>query len=119
MNKTKHTSGPWIVRDWNPTGQKTVEVIRDGLRSKLAILHPSHLCDEHGGSLDANARLIAAAPDLLAALKSAYSTLSQPVHFTDSAGAAPASILRGDAEVARMVIAAALAKAQGQEGGAE
>jgi hypothetical protein len=56
--------------------------------------------------------------DLLAALKSAYSILSQPVQFTDSAGAAPASILRGDAEVARKVISAALAKAQG-EGGAE
>jgi hypothetical protein len=116
MNKTQHTTGPWIVRDWNPTGQKTVEVIRDGLRSKLAILHPSHLCDEHGGSLDANARLIAAAPDLLAALQRAEALLGIACNpGIDKTLVLCATSCQWAANEAR----AALAKAQGEKGGAE
>jgi len=56
---TKHTPGPWAVND----GQEVVA--DDGAGTRL-------LCRCHAGHYEersANARLIAAAPDLLAALK--------------------------------------------------
>jgi hypothetical protein len=115
MNKTQHTPGPWIVRQWGlPAGQMTVEVVRGGLRSKVAILHPSHICEEHDGNIQANARLIAAAPDLLAALKEC---------ITDDgarclAYGADTPTLRRRLAAINSVARAALAKAQG-EGGAE
>lgn len=67
--KTQHTKGEWIVREWVTSGQRTVEVADGGLRSKIAVICDSHLCEEHGGSIEANARLIAAAPELLDALE--------------------------------------------------
>lgn len=56
---TKHTPGPWIA-----TGYKST-VVNDSQGNTLAI-HPSH--DGSVETAQANARLIAAAPDLLAAL---------------------------------------------------
>lgn len=62
----KHTPGPWGLSD---------ETIRDGLRSKLlhgapegmlAIIRVEHQGGYYG---DGNARLISAAPELLAELK--------------------------------------------------
>ena len=61
-----HTKGPWSLSD---------ETTRDGLRSKLVHGMPEGMLAivrvEHQGAYygDANARLIAAAPDLLEALK--------------------------------------------------
>ena len=60
MIDTKHTPGPWeISRDAVPEGytQNTVYAERDGERVATAFRN------------DANARLIAAAPDLLEACK--------------------------------------------------
>lgn len=58
----KHTPTPWFARGpHDVSGQATVEVVSDGLRSKIAVLIPSHLCDEHGGSTQANAEFIAMA----------------------------------------------------------
>lgn len=62
-----HTPGPWIVQSVASHGD-TVAVVRGGLRSKIAVTHKSWICDEHGGTTTANARLIAKAPDLKAAL---------------------------------------------------
>ena len=65
MSDSKHTPGPWSVSD---------ETTRDGLRSKLIHGMPEGMLAivrvEHQGRYygDANARLIAAAPDLLHAL---------------------------------------------------
>lgn len=64
---SKHTPGPWAIQ---MDGRDT-RVVReaDGLKSYVASLGEIWLCEEHGGTVDANAALIAAAPDLLAALK--------------------------------------------------
>ena len=63
-----HTPGPWIVQSVASHGD-TVAVVRGGLRSKIAVTHKSWICDEHGGTTTANARLIAKAPDLRDALQ--------------------------------------------------
>jgi hypothetical protein len=65
---TKHTPGPWIVESVAAYGD-TVAVRREGLRSKIAVTHESWICDEHGGTVAANARLIADAPAMLEALE--------------------------------------------------
>jgi hypothetical protein len=70
---SEHTPGPWILSD---------ETEHDRLRSKLIYGRPEGMLAivrvEHQGGYygDANARLIAAAPDMLAALKVAREGLS-------------------------------------------
>lgn len=66
MNPSNHTPAPW-----HPHRSESgfVVVYSDGEnRSHVARLFDSTLCEEHG-SLEANARLIASAPDLLLALE--------------------------------------------------
>lgn len=66
MTETNHTPGPWALSE---------ETLRDDLRSKLVHGLPEGMLAivrvENQGAYygDANARLIASAPDLLAALK--------------------------------------------------
>lgn len=63
--KTLHTPSPWHL---HKSESDFLIVYSDGvIRSHVARLFDSTLCEEHG-SLAANARLIAAAPDLLDAL---------------------------------------------------
>ena len=59
---TKHTQGPWTI------GKQDHDVIMIDTANGTAI------CDVYGDSVDqpANARLIAAAPDLLEALETLY-----------------------------------------------
>jgi hypothetical protein len=65
MNNTLHTPSPWHLQK---SESDFIIVHYDGEnRSHVAKLFDSTLCEEHG-SLSANARLIAAAPDLLDAL---------------------------------------------------
>jgi hypothetical protein len=64
--KNKHTPGPWAIENTNHGIRLTYS---DGmLRSHVADLFTAALCEEHG-NLEANARLIAAAPDLLDAVQ--------------------------------------------------
>jgi len=61
--KTLHTPSPWHLQK---SESDFIIVHSDGEnRSHVAKLFDSTLCEEHG-SLSANARLISAAPDLLA-----------------------------------------------------
>jgi hypothetical protein len=81
---TTHTPGPWhVVRD---DGGESCWLIRyadpDGLASHVARLYPGALCPEHG-TVEANARLIAAAPDLLAALDAWYTWYVEQPAFQD------------------------------------
>jgi hypothetical protein len=62
-----HTPGPWIITQPD-AGTLDVCVESAGVLSRIARLHVVCLADEHGGSVVANARLIAAAPELLAVL---------------------------------------------------
>lgn len=65
--KQQATEGPFIYRQESP-GTFTVEKVDGELRSILARLHVEHLCEEHGGTIEGNARLFASSPALVAAL---------------------------------------------------
>jgi hypothetical protein len=64
---TTHTPGPWCVRDL-PTAQRYIGPSQDGGAPSVALV--LSLANVPEARLDADARLIAAAPDLLAALES-------------------------------------------------
>lgn len=87
MSDAKHTPGPWFVHDrWyigtTPTGETHAEV-------KCCAAVPHTREQEH----EANARLIAAAPDLLAALKGVLRVADRK---TDEFDAARAAIIRAE-----------------------
>ena len=76
--ETKHTPGPWVVDPDSPTDISPADDLRLGIAS---ICH----ADEAGGRWEfgqqskANAKLISAAPDLLAELEETHAALC----FTD------------------------------------
>jgi hypothetical protein len=79
MKTDTHTPGPWQIQLWNDSSRpsrRDTPVITTG---KDAIGELFNLWDEDGEDREAerlaNARLIAAAPDLLAALKDAEALL--------------------------------------------
>lgn len=71
---TKHTAGPW--NQFTPAGQLNVFITGGKGSSHLATVAVSD-CTHDREEDEANARLIAAAPELLAALIEAESQLSQ------------------------------------------
>lgn len=83
MSETRHTSGPWEARSDSGDGLTFWEVVRPDPRDKGPD-DPNRdcICDlgpaEATGETEANARLIAAAPDLLAACE-AVGSLDLPV----------------------------------------
>lgn len=76
---TAHTPGPWLLREGSGNYLWEVVVERRAGRSPRVICRPS------GDHREANARLIAAAPDLLAAIKN-----SDDAHWTPAMRAAMA-----------------------------
>lgn len=101
----KHTPGPWKV-EWDPDGGSALEpaVMHDGYY--VATCH--EMSGDAKGSVEAleNARLIAAAPDLLGALRSALLVLNG----LTSEHQRSLPVIRDELE--RM--AAAIAKAEGR-----
>ena len=74
MNEVKHTPGPWFV-----TGSMTKYVearIPGGLVQEVAACGPTQADGGYGDQQQANAKLIAAGPDLLAALQLALDALA-------------------------------------------
>lgn len=65
--ETKSTPGPWTLEYAPVVGQIRVVHQSDGLRSCVAQLLDIKLCEAHG-TVEANALLIAAAPELLEGL---------------------------------------------------
>lgn len=96
MEKTKHTQGPWTVKQWDNFPDQAV--ISDETNTRcLALIDKADEQDE------ANAALIAAAPDLLEALEKA---------LADAEGAIRVDgMMLGWMDAAR----AALAKARGAD----
>lgn len=90
---TKHTPGPWVVDDDG-------DVCADDLERLVATVDWRHVSLRNGEAI-ANARLIAAAPDLLAALDAAHGYLV--MMGTDHA------------DHIRSVCRSAMAKARGQQ----
>jgi hypothetical protein len=78
QTKLKHTPGPWVVKDgWDENGNgKYFPSVIMGHISKLSgempqiVVNESH--DQHRESIMANAKLIAAAPDMLDVIKELY-----------------------------------------------
>jgi hypothetical protein len=64
--ETKHTPGPWAVADEHPDGVLDRSIVADGYY--VATVHDTSFA---GDCWDADAHLIAAAPDMLEALLAA------------------------------------------------
>jgi hypothetical protein len=67
--KSNFTPGPWTTKKIDTGTYDVCRCGNDGLRTRVCRLHASQIEPEHGGTIEANAKLIAAAPDLLAALE--------------------------------------------------
>lgn len=70
----QHTPGPWIVSlDPRYPSEPCIDAVIDGVAWHIALCHNASGPDD--GSAEANARLIAAAPELLATVKDALPLL--------------------------------------------
>ncbi|WP_161813314.1 hypothetical protein [Steroidobacter agaridevorans] len=70
----QHTQGPWIVSlDPRYPSEPCIDAVIDGVVWHIALCHNAAGPDD--GSAEANARLIAAAPELLATVKDALPLL--------------------------------------------
>ena len=94
MSKVKHTPGPWETINLNvyhnyPTRQKVADCF---------VKKPFGVYD--GGECEANARLIAAAPELLEACKSALALIQISTDYKDMSTAKElmAAIARAEGE---------------------
>lgn len=68
MSAAKHTPGPWVV---GPVDDTVVTHLgKDGVRYEVAAIDGDYNEPDEWPVMEANARLISAAPDLLEALKS-------------------------------------------------
>jgi len=105
MNKYQYTPKEWRSEY---CGKDRIRISKISDKRRIAtIAVKSRIMDE------ANARLIAAAPELLVALKAIKASLNQPVQHTGIRNGASCDILRGDARTAVEFASAAIAKAEG------
>lgn len=104
--RAAHTPGPWRIGD----AGATIFGPPNGNPSPVTI------CAMAGprGDSRANARLIASAPDLLAALKAIVAALEQPVQYSSLRMAESSDILRADAAAAANIARAAIERAEGR-----
>ena len=70
MNEIKHTPGPWNIEWGMAQGGEGHHVVDGRDMNELSVVATVHFHDDAEGETKDNAHLIAAAPDLLAALKS-------------------------------------------------
>jgi len=97
--ETKHTTGPWVI-DWNVA---RLDIFSSDTKVLVASLRRSALSEDIDEAARANARLIAAAPELLNALRE----LSDLVDLILSGDYTPDSFTTQPAR-------AAIAKAEGK-----
>lgn len=119
----KHTNGPWMVEC--PMGPDIISIVARGDRPAYEWQHVAQVSGTPDDDDDipaveaaANARLIAAAPDLLEALKAARTHVITLHPAGDPRKAEPRDMQDGVQIAVLDVIDAALAKAETQEGGA-
>jgi hypothetical protein len=80
MSESKHTPGPWLARfDERRDNYQIFGAGKTGMRPWIAITK----CESVPAHHEANAHLIAAAPDMLGALKYARRFLRKEDHDTD------------------------------------
>lgn len=75
-----HTPGPWHIGQGNGEGSVFSDSGRMRLEEGGTTLYPVCKVFDFAGELEANARLIAAAPDLLEALKACHDWASGGYH---------------------------------------
>jgi hypothetical protein len=81
----RHTPGPWIINvDPRYPSEPCIDAVIDGVVWHVALCHNAAGPDD--GCAEANARLIAAAPELLASLKDALPALKAEVEKHAAAG---------------------------------
>ena len=100
--KALHTPGPWTLRRQGLATDDAYTVERlpdDGLRSVVAEIREMWLCAEHGGSAEANARLIAKAPEMRQLLADISHRSGWPL------SSSVPSISRSDVEKVRALLA--------------
>lgn len=84
----QHTQGPWIINlDPRYPSEPCIDAVIDGVVWHVALCH--NAAGPEDGSAEANARLIAAAPELLATLRAALPTLRADVEKQSANGATP------------------------------
>lgn len=114
MSEQKHTPGPLdVTRDSLSQAQWTVTKSHGhqpnseqaGIGHVVAVARCYH---------EADARLYASAPDLLAACESAIAALTQPVQTSGNLNPSTCDILRADARFAVETLKSAITKAKGQ-----
>jgi hypothetical protein len=87
----QHTQGPWIVSlDPRYPSEPCIDAVIDGVVWHVALCH--NAAGPEDGSAEANARLIAAAPELFATLKEALPVLRAEVEKQTIASAATPSV---------------------------
>jgi hypothetical protein len=87
----QHTQGPWIINlDPRYPSEPCIDAVIDGVVWHVALCH--NAAGPEDGSAEANARLIAAAPELLASLKEALPALRAEVEKQSAANATTPSI---------------------------
>ena len=87
----QHTQGPWTVNlDPRYPSEPCIDAVIDGVVWHVALCHNAAGPDD--GCAEANARLIAAAPELLATLKDALPVLRAEVEKQSAASAKRPSV---------------------------
>lgn len=81
----QHTQGPWVINlDPRYPSEPCIDAVIDGVVWHVALCH--NAAGPEDGSAEANARLIAAAPELLATLKSVLPILRAEVEKQSANG---------------------------------
>jgi len=84
----QHTQGPWIINlDPRYPSEPCIDAVIDGVVWHVALCH--NAAGPEDGSAEANARLIAAAPELLATLRAALPTLRADLEKQSGNGSSP------------------------------
>jgi hypothetical protein len=110
----QHTQGPWIINlDPRYPSEPCIDAVIDGVVWHVALCHNAAGPDD--GSAEANARLIAAAPELLATLRALLPALRADVDKQSANGSSPSDSQSLRAAKARYEAAVrVLAKIEGQ-----
>ncbi len=103
----QHTQGPWIISlDPRYPSEPCIDAVIDGVVWHVALCH--NAAGPEDGCAEANARLIAAAPELLATLKDALPVLRAEVEKQSVASAERPSVESVSLRTARSRYEAAL-----------
>jgi len=112
----QHTRGPWVInRDPRYPSEPCIDAVIDGVVWHVALCH--NAAGPEDGAAEANARLIAAAPELLILLKEALPALRAEVEKQTAASAATPtveSVTLRSAKARYEAVVSVLAKVDGQ-----